>query len=343
MNNRILVLGKGPVAYQLAEAYRQLGFWPTIDTPQALTEVLNTHPDNRPALIAVAEEQVLDTEALETLEQLEQQETRVVPSSHACELATDREALRTKASEELGLPTLAYKLATTKEEIEQAAEEIGFPLILKPTKGRGQHVATTTEELNHPFGKRELMVERYIEFDYEVTILTVRSIDPNTGQLATWFCEPIGTRHEGARLVESWQPAPLTDAARDNARSIAARITGALGGHGLFAIELFVDGEEVYFSQATPLPGMDGLLTCATQRFDQCELFARASLLLPIDVTLTSPGASHLKYRLGDPTLLAKALSVDETRVQVLDGAVAAHATADTIDEARDRAQEALS
>ncbi|QYH19175.1 ATP-grasp domain-containing protein [Corynebacterium aquatimens] len=208
---------------------------------------------------------------------------------------------------------------------------------------------TNAEEmLSNPiaasFPEDGLVVERYIDFDYEVTILTARSVDPATGQLATWFCEPIGTRHEDGELVECWQPAPISEAAMGNARSIAARVTGALQCCGLYAIELFVDGEEVYFSQASPLTGLDGMLTRATQRLDQFELQARASLHLPIDVTLVSPGAARI-VRGGADKLssasMARAMAVEETGVQVMGADVLVRATGESAEEARSRAAQA--
>lgn len=322
---RVLVLGSGPIADELAVAYRRLG------CESAVGQLVDApHYD----MVVVADDTVNAEELSTAAEQ-----TPVVPAVSACALAFDRAALREKACEELGLPTLTYQPTRTPEELTAAAESIGYPLIMKPRLGRGQHVATSPDELAHPFGDQDLMVERFIDFDYEVTILTVRSVDPATGELATWFCEPIGTRHDHGELVECWQPALLSEAAADNARSIAARITGALEGCGLFAIELFVDGEEVYFSQATPLPTLDGMLTRATQRVDQFELFARASLRLPIDVTLTTPGASLLAPRSvsAPQAALAHAMSVEETGGQLLTDALLIHSTADTVDEARER------
>ena len=183
------------------------------------------------------------------------------------------------------------------------------------------------------------VVERYVVVDMKVTILTARSVDPATGKLATWFCEPIGTRHEDGRLVEAWQPAPLSEAAMDNARSIAARITGAFECCGLYTIELFVDGEDVYFSQVIPRPSRLGMITRATQRINQFDLHARATEQLPIDVTLVSPGAARI-VRGGDPDLssLAAAMFIEEVGVQVLGDDILILATGDTVEEARDRA-----
>ena len=228
--------------------------------------------------------------------------------------------------------------------MEQAIAAIGYPCVVK----HGRDFVVLHDEGDGP-GRVAMpaFVERYIEFDYEVTILTARSVDPATGELATWFCEPLGTRHDdNGELVEAWQPALLSETAMGNARSIAARITSALGCMGLFAIELFVDGEEVYFSQAHPVPGRDGLLTSATQRFNQCELSARASLGLPIDVTLTTPGACHFTTAPNGISAegLARALAVEETSVEVLgtpDHAVLVRSTAETVAEARERAERA--
>lgn len=202
---RVLVLGLGPIAQELAVAYRRLG------CESAVGELAGASAYD---MVVVADGSVDAGRLGGVAKQLP-----VVPAVGACALAFDRAALREKACDELGLPTLTYQLARTPEELAHAAEAIGFPLIMKPRLGRGQYVATSAAELAHPFGDQDLMVERFIDFDYEVTILTVRSVDPTAGE-ATWFCEPIGTRHDHGKLVECWQPALLSQAAADNARSM---------------------------------------------------------------------------------------------------------------------------
>lgn len=323
------------MADELAAAYRHLGWQPVAGS----VADAQTH-----AFVAVADASI----DASTLSEAEEAGARVAPSSHACGTTFDRDALRRKASQELGLPSLEQELVQHPDDLEAAAERVGFPLVVKQRRGSGQVVmerALDVDKLPAPFPEDGLVLERYIAFDYEVTILAARSVDPATGQLATWFCEPIGTRHVDGRLVETWQPAPLSETAMGNARSIAARVTGALECCGLYAIELFVDGEEVYFSQASPLCGLDGMLTRATQRLDQFELQARASLRLPIDVTLVSPGAAQLVHGAdATPEAIAAAMAVEEAGVQVIRGpvnAVLVRATGDTVEEARERAAEA--
>ena len=341
-HQRVFVVGKGPdctVANELAAAYAHLGCEVSVGT---LGELEAANPD----LIAVADPRI-DMRQLADI--AARTGAHVAPSIQACEVAFDRQSLRSTAADELGLPTLTSAPAHSAEELARAADEIGFPLVVKQRRGSTKAVFTNAEEmLSNPitasFPEDGLVAERYIDFDYEVTILTARSVDPATGQLATWFCEPIGTRHEDGALVECWQPAPISEAAMGNARSIAARVTGALQCCGLYAIELFVDGEEVYFSQASPLTGLDGMLTRATQRLDQFELQARASLHLPIDVTLVSPGAARI-VRGGADKLssasMARAMAVEETGVQVMGADVLVRATGESAEEARSRAAQA--
>lgn len=361
----VLVLGTGLIAQELATAYRHLGWNPTTVPYVSEVETLSNWSH-----VAVADPDI-DTAALRELTEQAQRESaqdsgvvidadgtiegnaealggpRVVPSVRTCMMTADRAALRATADDELGLPTLAHELVLDAGEVDDAADRIGFPLVIKPRHGSEQNIVETPDELAeadllNPFAEDGVVLERYIDFDYEVTILTARSVDPKTGELATWFCEPIGTRHVAGKLVESWQPAPLPDGVRDNAHSIAARITGALESYGLFAIELFVDGEEVYFSRVLPMPGLAGMLTRATQRLDQFALQARAAMHLPIDVTLISPGASQLvRHVAATPDHLAKAMAVEETSVQVVGENVLVHCTGESVEEARARAARA--
>ena len=346
--SKVLILGTSAVEEELATSFRRLGYEVQVGTfeqgaPGAMT------PD-----ITVAGE---GTDLTKLRELVDTSGCELFPTVEACRMTRNREGVRRTAAEELGLPTMAYKFVDTVEELEACAEQVGYPLVVKPgrsTAGEGQSVVRESKELRAAFskaqsvsesksGEREpVAVEQYIDFDYEVTILTVRSIDPATGAMATWFCEPIGTRHEHGKLVETWQPAALSQAAADNARSIAARISGAIAGRGVYSIELFVDGDEVYFSQATPRPDADGLLTRGTQRVDQFDLHARATAGLPIDVTLTSPGAAAFLHGVNPTTAqIAQAMAVDEVTVEVHEDAVMVLATADTIDEAHERAAEA--
>ena len=198
---------------------------------------------------------------------------------------------------------------------------------------------------------KRVVVERFVDFDYEVTLLAVRSIDPATGKMATWFSEPIGHRHEKGDLVESWQPMAMSEDALANARSVAARISNELGGRGVYGVELFVAGDEVYFSSVSPRPLDTAMLTGYTQRFSEFELHVRAILGFPIDVTLVSPGAAvilHADAELDDVSYsgLDAALAYEETDVRLFGkpwayagrrmGMVAT--TAEDVETARDRA-----
>lgn len=309
----------------------------------------------------------IESAAVDVLEELEDSSTTVVvPSTHACALTAGREGVRKKASEELGLPTTAYTFATTLEEFRAAVEDMGYPCVAKPavsSAGR-RHVFVEKLEDVEPAWQRlhrpapgvegTVTVERFVDFDYEVTLIAVRSIDPATGELATWFCEPIGHRHHNSILAESWQPMAMSEAALDNARSVAARITNELGGRGVYGVEMFVAGDDVYFSSVSPRPHDTGMVTLATQRFSQFDLHVRAILGLPIDVTLTSPGAAanliaEHSSRNVSYTGVAEALAVPETDVQIygkptsypgrLMGVVLT--TAETTEQARENAGQA--
>ncbi|SDL94886.1 formate-dependent phosphoribosylglycinamide formyltransferase [Corynebacterium mycetoides] len=343
---QVLVLGTGPVAQSTATAFVDLGFDAWVGT------LTNQLPDDlRPVLTVVCENSDFDLDELAELQ--EATGTQLVPSLDACRITRDREGVRRTAAEELGLPTMAYEFARTPDELARCAEAVGFPCVVKPpvsSGGKGQTVVHAPADLAQAWrSAREVnpegavAVERYVDFDYEVTIITARSIDPATGQLATWFCEPIGTRHEAGRLVEAWQPAPLSEAAMDNARSIAARITGKIGAQGVYSVELFVAGDDVYFSDVNPRPSLDGMITRATQRVDQFDLHARAVAGLPIDVTLVTPGATRFVPAAAiDRESMARVLAVEETGVQVLPDMALVRSTGDTVDEARERAGRAV-
>lgn len=346
-NKQVLILGTGTLAEELAASFRRLGFAPYVGsfTPGIASGI----PEGvRPTLTVVCE--ATPAEQLAELEELTG--TQLVPGVEAWEIIRNREGIRRTAAEEHGLPTMAYEFADNVDELRAFADRVGYPCVVKPgtsTGGEGQTVISGPDELDaawakawDPEGEGRVAVERYVDFDYECTILAVRSVDPATGQLSTWFCEPIGTRHEGGRLVEAWQPAPLSDDAMDNARSIAARICGAIGVQGLYSIDLFVAGDEVYFSQVTPRPTLDGMITGATQRINQFDLHARAVLSLPIDVTLTTPGA--VRFVPAESSSLASlvdALAVPETGVIVVDDTAVLRSTGETVAEARERAAQA--
>lgn len=332
--NLVQVVGGGVLDRELAVSFEHLGF-----------EVIVAPEDTGafPALVVAGEG--ADLEVLRTLQ--ERTGTQLVPPLEACELTRARAGVREVATKQLGLPTMEYEFVDSPEALHAAAERIGLPVVVKPGRsldGQGQTVVRLFDDLDEAWEKANcagepVTVERFIEFDFELTIVTARSVDPATGELATWFCEPIGTRHESGALVEAWQPALLSEAAADAARSIAARITGAIACQGLYSIEMFVAGDDVYFSQVTPRPANDGLLTRATQRINQFDLHARAILGLPIDVTLVTPGAAmFLDAPRPSAERIAVAMSVEETGVRMLGDRIMVTATGESAQEARDRA-----
>ena len=280
----------------------------------------------------VPEIESLATKELERLE--EEGLATVIPTARAARLTMDREGIRDLAYHELGLPTSTYAYASSYDELYQGAEEVGYPCVVKPimsSSGKGQSYVANADELSGAWeyamsgarvSNQRVIVEQFIPFDYEITLLTIRSIDPETDRDATWFCEPIGHRQDRGDYVESWQPAAMSETALDNARSVAARITNELGGRGVFGVELFVKGDDVYFSEVSPRPHDTGMVTMATQRFSEFDLHARAILGLPIDSTLVSPGASAVIYGVDSDgpvsfSGLADAMSVPETDVRL--------------------------
>jgi phosphoribosylglycinamide formyltransferase 2 len=237
--------------------------------------------------------------ATDALVELEQQGFSVVPSARAAQLTMNREGIRRLASEELALPTSRYAFAEQWAEFKSAALEIGFPCIVKPimsSSGKGQSLLNSEEDLERAWkyaqeggraGEGKVIVESVVEFDYEITLLTVRH------RAGTSYCEPIGHRQEDGDYRESWQPQPMSERVLARAMDIAEKVTGALGGHGVFGVELFVSGEEVYFSEVSPRPHDTGMVTLISQHLSQFALHARAFLGLPIpNISFHGPSAS---------------------------------------------------
>ncbi|MBU9402530.1 formate-dependent phosphoribosylglycinamide formyltransferase [Burkholderia multivorans] len=259
----------------------------------------------RPHLI-VPEIEAIATDALAQIEAAGLAE--VIPTARATQLTMNREGIRRLAAETLGLPTSPYAFAESFDEFAAAVAQIGMPCVVKPvmsSSGKGQSVVRTEADVKPAWdyamaGGRvnhgRVIVEGFIDFEYEITQLTVRAIDPATLDTRTWFCEPIGHVQVAGDYVESWQPQPMRAAALEKSREIAHKVTGALGGRGLFGVELFVRGDEVWFSEVSPRPHDTGLVTLASQRQSEFELHARAILGLPVDPTLGSPAASAVIY-----------------------------------------------
>jgi phosphoribosylglycinamide formyltransferase 2 len=232
---------------------------------------------------------------------------RVIPTARATQLTMNREGIRRLAAETLGLPTSPYQFADSLDELYAAIETIGYPCIIKPvmsSSGKGQSKVDGPDEVQAAWdyaasGSRvnqdRVIVEGFIAFDYEITQLTVRALGEN-GATETHFCEPIGHVQVHGDYVESWQPMAMSETALLRARDIARKVTDDLGGLGLFGVELFVKGDQVWFSEVSPRPHDTGMVTLCSQRYNEFELHARAILGLPVDVSLREPGASAVIY-----------------------------------------------
>jgi phosphoribosylglycinamide formyltransferase 2 len=225
-----------------------------------------------------------------TLEAMETEGLNVIPTARAARLTMDREGIRRLAAEELGLPTSPYRFCDSRADYEAAVEALGLPCVVKPvmsSSGKGQSVLCGSEDIGPAWdyaqsggraGGGRVIVEGFVEFDYEITLLTVRHVG------GTSFCAPIGHRQEDGDYRESWQPQPMSEAARAEAERIAGAITGALGGHGVFGVECFVKGDRVIFSEVSPRPHDTGLVTLVSQDLSEFALHARAILDLPVPV-----------------------------------------------------------
>ena len=237
--------------------------------------------------------------ATDTLVELEAEGFTVVPTARAAQLTMNREGIRRLAAEELGIATSPYRFAATREEYLAAIEAVGIPCVVKPimsSSGKGQSTVTAADQVDAAWdyaqeggraGGGKVIVEGFVDFDYEITLLTVRHRD------GTSFCEPIGHRQEGGDYQESWQPQPMSDAALEASQSIAQRVTEALGGWGLFGVELFISGDTVYFSEVSPRPHVTGMVTLISQVLSEFALHARAILGLPVpNIHLHGPSAS---------------------------------------------------
>ena len=264
--------------------------------PDALRELIETE---RPDLV-VPEIEAIATPVLEELEAAGA--VRVIPTARAARLTMDREGIRRLAAETLGVTTSPYRFCDSLAELQAAVDEIGYPCVVKPvmsSSGKGQSkidgpdgVAPAWEYAmsGSRVSNTRIIVEGFIDFDYEITLLTVRAVG------GTQFCEPIGHKQVSGDYVESWQPHPMSAAALRRAQQIAAAVTDNLGGQGIFGVELFVKGDDVWFSEVSPRPHDTGMVTMVTQWQNEFELHARAILGLPVDTTLRTPGASAVIY-----------------------------------------------
>ncbi|WP_406817315.1 formate-dependent phosphoribosylglycinamide formyltransferase [Mycobacterium sp. M23085] len=277
--------------------------------------------------------------------------TVLVPSARAVRLSADREGLRRLAADELGLPTAPFWFAGSLGELEAVGAHAGYPLLVKPVAGPtgpGQSVVARREDLGpawqraagvHPGpGQPRVLAETVVEVEFCVTLLAVRCDGP--AGPAIEFCSPIGHSGSGGQVLESWQPQKMSAAATDAAKSIAARIVKALGGRGVFAVELMVNGDEVYFADVTAHPTDSAWVTLRSQRLSAFELQARTILGLPVDTMMVSPAAARAIDPVDshDPAALTGALSVPESDLRVLGRGYRALATAPEVTAARERA-----
>jgi len=378
---RVMLLGAGELGKEVIIALQRLGV-ETIavdryaDAPgmQVAHRSHVVSMTDAPALRALIEQErphlvVPEIEAIATdmLVDIEREGlAEVIPTARATRLTMNREGIRRLAAEELGLPTSPYAFAASLDELRAAIDAgIGYPCLVKPTmssSGKGQSLLRGPEDVAKAWdyalqggrvSQARVIVEGFVDFDYEITLLTVRALGAD-GTIETHFCAPVGHIQKNGDYVESWQPQAMNPAALEKAQGIARAVTGSLGGRGLFGVELFVKGEQVWFSEVSPRPHDTGLVTLASQRFSEFELHARAILGLPVDVSLRAPGASAVIYGGVDAKGIgfegvAEALRVPETDLRMFGKpesftrrrmGVAVATGADT-DEARARAKEA--
>jgi len=324
---RVLLLGSGELGKEVLIALQRLGVETiavdryanapgqqvahhartiTMSDPQQLRALLEAE---QPHLV-VPEIEAIATPVLEAMEAAGQ--IRCVPTARAARLTMDREGIRRLAAETLGLPTSPYKFCDSLAELQAAIDGvggpgIGYPCIVKPvmsSSGKGQSKIDGPADVQTAWdvamaggrvGPGRVIVEGFIDFDYEITQLTVRALGAD-GQVQTHFCDPIGHLQVAGDYVESWQPHPMQPAALARARQVAKAVTDNLGGQGVFGVELFIKGDAVWFSEVSPRPHDTGMVTMISQWQNQFELHARAILGLPVDTALKSPGASAVVY-----------------------------------------------
>lgn len=314
----------------------------------------------------VPEIEAINISCLEKIE--EHGLSSIIPSIKAVRLTMDREGIRKLAAEDLSIPTSSYGFARNLKELKEVIlDKIGFPCFVKPTmssSGKGQSKIFKESEIVSAWeyaavggrvDKGVVIAEGLIDFDYEITLLTVRAKNSND-EIVTHFCDPIGHRQEGGDYVESWQPQPMGKKALQKSKEIAIKITDALGGLGIFGVELFIKGDEVWFSEVSPRPHDTGMVTMITQRQSEFELHAKAILGLPVNTILHRPGASAVIYGKYDTDSIIfegidKTLDIEGVDVRIFGkpqsykkrrmGVILAEA--DNIDDAKAKAKKAQS
>ncbi|WP_412496396.1 formate-dependent phosphoribosylglycinamide formyltransferase [Shewanella chilikensis] len=290
--------------------------------PEALRAVIELE---KPHLVIPEIEAI----ATATLAQMEAEGLKVVPTARATQLTMDREGIRRLAAETLGIPTSPYVFCDTEAEFNQAVAQIGLPCVVKPvmsSSGKGQSVIREQAQIAAAWeyaqqggraGQGRVIVEGFVPFDYEITLLTISAVN------GIHFCAPIGHRQEDGDYRESWQPQAMSQAALEKAQQIGAKVVEALGGHGLFGVELFIKGDEVYFSEVSPRPHDTGMVTLISQDLSEFALHVRAILGLPIaNIRQQGPSASAVVLKEGDSdnlryTGLAAALSEADTQLRL--------------------------
>jgi phosphoribosylglycinamide formyltransferase 2 len=345
---KVMLLGGGELGKELVIALQRLGIetivvdrYPHAPAMQVahrahvlpmtdealLYNIIKTEKPN----IVVPEIEAIATEVLFKIE--EEQLALVIPNARAVNLTMNRRRIRTLAAEKLGLPTSQYNFAKSIEELTEACYKISFPCFVKPimsSSGKGQSLVKSAADIEKAWeyamhagrvNKCEVIVESKIDFDFEITLLTVRAIGLN-GEIGAYFCEPIGHRQVDGDYVESWQPQVMSQSALAQAQHIAQSITAELGGLGLFGVELFIKDDQVWFSEVSPRPHDTGMVTMVTQYQNEFELHVRAILGLPVNTDLKEQGASHVIYGGKDSVQLqygnlGAALSVPQTDIRL--------------------------
>jgi len=377
---KVMLLGSGELGKEVIIALQRLGVeviavdrYPNAPGHQVAHRAHVINMTDGAALAALIEQEkpdlvVPEIEAIatDTLAELEKAgKITCIPTARATQLTMNREGIRCLAAETLGLATSPYRFASSLAELEAATAAIGFPCVIKPvmsSSGKGQSKIDSAAEVKAAWdyaaaGSRvdsgRVIVEGFIDFDYEITLLTVRSLGAD-GQVVTQFCDPIGHVQVQGDYVESWQPCRMDPLALERARDIAGKVTGDLGGLGLFGVELFVKDDMVWFSEVSPRPHDTGMVTMATQVQSEFELHAKAILGLPVNVALKAPGASAVIYGQHEAQGIAfegvaEALRVPGSDIRLFGKPESfarrrmgvALATADDVDTARARAKEA--
>jgi phosphoribosylglycinamide formyltransferase 2 len=302
----------------------------------------------------IPEIEAINTDALIEMEEFGYS---VVPTANATKLTMDREGIRRLAAEKLNLKTAKYEFAESLEELKEAVDKIGMPCVVKPimsSSGKGQSTIKNKEDIEKAwyYAKSsargigtKVIVEEFIEFDYEITLLTARTEE------GTKFCPPIGHIQIDGDYHESWQPHPMSEETLERAQEMAHKITSMLGGRGIFGVELFIKGDEVIFSEVSPRPHDTGMVTMITQNMSEFEIHLRSILGLPVDIKLITPGASHVIksdiHKWAPQYDISDALKVPNTKLRIFGKPIAkvgrrmgvALASADDIETARKNAE----